>query len=76
MLPGNAPEANRQNLQKAIDWASRSGQALWVEPVEDGYAVDGGIVLRRNVSLIGSHAPVGRGTAIPIGRSPLARSSG
>lgn len=71
VLPGNTPEANRQNLQKAIDWASRSGQALWVEPVEDGYAVDGGIVLRRNVSLIGSHAPVGRGTRHPDRPQPV-----
>jgi len=32
--PGNSPALNKINLQKAIDWASVSGVALWVEPSE------------------------------------------
>jgi hypothetical protein len=62
VLPENPPELNKQKLQEAIDWASRSGAALLVEPSADPYHVASGIVLKRNVSLIGVHGPVGRGT--------------
>lgn len=62
VLPENTPEQNAVNLQKAIDWAARSGTALFVEPSEDGYPVASGIVLKQNVSLIGVHGPTGRGT--------------
>lgn len=65
VLPKNSPEMNRDNLQKAIDWAASSGSALWVEPTEGGYAVAGGIRLKKNVSLIGVHGPTGRGTRNP-----------
>lgn len=63
VLPANSPAVNKANLQKAIDWASASGAALYVTPVENGYPCDGGLVLRRNVSLVGAHGPTGRGTA-------------
>lgn len=61
--PENSPALNKQNLQKAINWASVSGSALLVEPSEEPYAIDGGIVLKKNVSLIGVHGPTPRGTA-------------
>ena len=63
VLPTNSPEINRTNLQRAIDEASLVGAALYVEPVAEGYPVAAGVVLRQNVSLIGAHGPVGRGTA-------------
>ncbi|MDR2955707.1 MAG: hypothetical protein LBV43_11560 [Prevotella sp.] len=65
VLPDNNPEANRINLQKAIDWATSSGNSLWIEPVEGGYPIATGIILKKNVSLIGAHGPTGRGTKHP-----------
>src|SRR5450759_894441 len=62
VLPENTAEANRVNLQKAIEWASLSGAALFVEPVENPYEVASGIILKKNVSLVGVHGPVPRGT--------------
>ena len=70
VLPGNSPEENRVNLQKAIDWAAASGTALYVTPVEGGYPVATGILLRRNVSLVGAHGPTGRGTRHPDRKEP------
>lgn len=64
-------EANRDALQRAIDWASPRGAALWLEPSEEPYAVAGGVVLRQNVSLIGAHGPVGRGTRHPTRPQPV-----
>src|SRR5260221_6008749 len=58
----NTPAANQAALQSAIDWAAVRGAALFVEPSEDPYPVQGGLVLKQNVSLIGVHGPVGRGT--------------
>jgi hypothetical protein len=69
--PTNSPEQNRVNLQRAIDLASKSGTALYVEPVVGGYHVAAGIVLRQNVSLIGAHGPVGRGTKDPERQAPV-----
>jgi len=63
--PENPPAMNKSNLQKAIDWASASGSALWVEPSELPFPIDGGIILKRNVSLIGVHGPTPRGTTHP-----------
>jgi len=71
VLPSNSPAVNRDNLQKAIDWASRCGGALYVEPSEEPYRVDGGLVLKANVSLIGVHGPVGRGTRHPEKMQPV-----
>lgn len=69
--PTNSPEQNRVNLQRAIDLASKSGTALYVEPIVGGYPVAAGIVLRQNVSLIGAHGPVGRGTKDPERQAPV-----
>ena len=69
--PSNTPEQNRANLQRAIDLASKSGAALYVEPVAGGYPVASGVILKQNVSLIGAHGPVGRGTKDPERQAPL-----
>jgi hypothetical protein len=69
--PGNSPAINKENLQKAIDWASASGSALLVEPSDEPYAVDGGIILKENVSLIGVHGPTPRGTTHPTKKQPV-----
>lgn len=69
--PSNSPEKNRVNLQRAIDEASATGAALYVEPVAGGYPVAAGIILRQNVSLIGAHGPVGRGTKAPGHQAPV-----
>jgi hypothetical protein len=71
VLPENTPQTNRINLQKAIDWAAFSGSALFVEPSEKPYPVSGGIVLKKNVSLIGVHGPVPRGTRHPKFKHPV-----
>ena len=71
VLPENNPETNRENLQKAIDWAALSGAALFVEPVEKPYEIEGGIILKKNVSLIGVHGPVPRGTRHPDSKNPV-----
>ncbi len=71
VLPENTAEVNRVNLQKAIDWASPRGAALFVEPVENPYEVASGIILKKNVSLVGVHGPVPRGTRHPEKRQPV-----
>lgn len=71
VLPGNDAEGNRANLQKAIDWAAPRGAALFVTPDSEPYRVAGGIVLRKNVSLVGVHGPVGRGTRSPDKAQPV-----
>ncbi len=71
VLPTNSAAVNAENLQKAIDWAHRRGAALFVEPSEQPYPVAGGIILRANVSLIGVHGPVGRGTRHPEKVQPV-----
>jgi hypothetical protein len=69
--PENSPAVNKVNLQKAIDWASKSGSALLVESSEAPYGIDGGIILKKNVSLIGVHGPTPRGTTHPIQKQPV-----
>lgn len=69
--PENSPDLNKENLQKAIDWASKRGAALFVEPSEDTYRIDGGIILRKNVSLIGVHGPTHRGTVHSSKKQPV-----
>ena len=71
VLPTNTPEVNKQNLQKAIDLAAQSGAALFVDPSETPYPVNGGIILKKNVSLIGVHGPTGRGTKHPSKNHPV-----
>ena len=69
--PSNTPEQNRANLQRAIDIASKSGAALYVEPVAGGYPVASGVILKQNASLVGAHGPVGRGTKDPERQAPV-----
>ncbi len=69
--PENSAAANKANLQKAIDWASESGSGLYVEPSDEPYHVDGGIILKKNVSLIGINGPTPRGTAHPTKKQPV-----
>lgn len=69
--PGNSAAVNKINLQKAIDWASANGAALYVDPSDEPYPIDGGIILRKNVSLIGANGPVPRGTVNPIKKQPV-----
>jgi len=71
VLPENNGAVNKANLQKAIDWAAPRGAALFVEPSEKPYLVDGGIILKQNVSLVGVHGPVGRGTCDPERKHPV-----
>lgn len=71
VLPENSPEKNKANLQKAIDECSKNGAALYVTPVSGGYRISSGIVLKKNVSLIGAHGPTGRGTVDPSTNSPV-----
>jgi hypothetical protein len=71
VLPGNKAEVNRDNLQKAIDWASAKGAALWVVPVENPYEIASGLILKKNVSLIGVHGPTPRGTRHPDKPQPV-----
>jgi hypothetical protein len=69
--PTNTPAVNKARLQEAIDWAASRGGALWVEPSDEPYPVDSGLVLRQNASLIGAHGPVGRGTKHPTKPQPV-----
>ncbi|HZK96109.1 MAG TPA: hypothetical protein VFC67_18060 [Prolixibacteraceae bacterium] len=69
--PGNSAMENKTNLQKAIDWASEKGAALFVEPSGEPYAIDGGLILKKNVSLIGVHGPTPRGTVHPTKKQPV-----
>ena len=62
VLPENTAAENKRALQAAIDEASVSGLALYVTPVENGYPMEGGLDLKKNVALIGAHGPTGRGT--------------
>ncbi len=63
--PDHDAATNKANLQKAIDWAADHGGALFVEPVDKPYPIQGGVILKKNVSLIGVHGPVPRGTKHP-----------
>ncbi len=69
--PGNSPAVNKANLQKAIDWASKNGTALFVDPTDEPYPIDGGIILKKNVSLIGVNGPTPRGTVNPSKKQPV-----
>ncbi len=71
VLSSNDPKENRINLQKAIDWASQSGAALYVEPSSDPYPIGSGLVLRPNVSLLGVHGPTPRGTVHADQKQPV-----
>ena len=71
VLPDKSPEVNRSSLQSAIEWAAERGAALFVEPSEEPYPIAAGLTLRMNVSLVGVHGPVGRGTRSPHGPRPV-----
>jgi hypothetical protein len=71
VMQGNTPAENKKNLQKAIDWATLSGSVLYVEPTDEPYPIDGGIILKKNVSLIGVNGPTPRGTVHPIKKQPV-----
>lgn len=71
VLPKNDPQTNTINLQKAIDWASTQGAALFVEPSDEPYALASGLILRKNVSIIGVHAPVPRATSHATKKAPV-----
>ena len=70
VLPTNSAEVNRQHLQAAIDKMSPLGGVLYVEPVQGGYPMEGGLVLKRNLTLLGGQGPTGRGTALPDRSGP------
>ncbi|HEX7863120.1 MAG TPA: hypothetical protein VF773_22515 [Verrucomicrobiae bacterium] len=67
----NSAAGNNEAMQHAIDWASPRGAALYLEPSDEPYSVGGGLVLKMNVSIIGAHGPVGRGTRHPEKRQPV-----
>ncbi|HAM70378.1 MAG TPA: hypothetical protein DCM86_01895 [Verrucomicrobiales bacterium] len=67
----NSPEANREALQRAIDWASPRGGEIFVDPTDEPYPMAAGLLLRQNVSLVGVHGPVGRGTRHPTKPQPV-----
>jgi len=69
--PGNSAALNKKNMQKAIDWASANGAALWIEPSSEPYHINGGIILKPNVSLIGVHGPTPRGTIHQSKKQPV-----
>jgi hypothetical protein len=71
LSPTNSGAANKIVLQKAIDWASSRGAALFLDPSDEPYAVDSGLVLKMNVSIVGVHGPVGRGTRHPSKAQPV-----
>ena len=69
--PSNTPEENRINLQKAIDSMTAKGGVLYVDPSEEAYHINGGIILRKNVSLVGANAATPRGTKHPTKPQPV-----
>lgn len=71
LSPTNTAASNHTALQQAIDWASPRGAALFLDPSEEPYPVDGGLLLRMNVSILGVHGPVGRGTRHPNQPQPV-----
>lgn len=71
VLSTNDAATNARNLQKAIDWATGSGAALFVDPTDEPYPINGGIILKKNVSLIGVHGPTPRATKNPNKNAPV-----
>jgi len=69
--PDKSGAENKKLLQEAIDWASTRGAALYIEPSEEPYPMEGGIILKQNSSLIGVHGPVGRGTGNNNKKEPV-----
>jgi len=71
MRPGASPGENRKALQAAIDWAAVRGGAILIEPTDEPYAVESGLLLRQNASLLGVNAAVPRSTSHPQRRHPV-----
>ncbi len=71
VTPGNSAEVNKINLQKAIDWASTVGAAIFIDPTDEPYPVAGGIILKRNASLVGVNGPTPRGTVHASKKQPV-----
>lgn len=71
VLPQNDAATNARNLQKAIDWASPRGAALFITPAAKPYLISSGIILKQNVSLVGVHGPTPRGTVNPVAKAPV-----
>ena len=71
MRPGRTPSENRKALQSAVDWAAERGAAIFIEPTDDPCAVESGVLLRQNASLIGVNAAVPRSTGHPQRRHPV-----
>ncbi len=69
--PSNSAELNTINLQKAIDLMSPKGGVLYVDPSDEPYHLNGGIILRKNVSLVGANAATPRGTSHPDKPQPV-----
>ena len=69
--PSNSAEVNTINLQKAIDIMSPKGGVLYVDPSDEPYHLNGGIILKRNVSLVGANAATPRGTKHPTKPQPV-----
>ena len=67
----NTAAANKAALQRAIDWAAPRGAALFVDPSDEPYPMEGGLILKMNVSIVGVHGPVGRGTRHPDKPQPV-----
>lgn len=76
VLPTNSPEVNRDNLQKAIDEATDNGGILFVPPVARGYPIASGVILKRNVSLVGANGPLGRGSTVEFKTHPKFEPAG
>lgn len=71
VLPANAGEVNRANLQRAIDEASSMGGVLFLEPAAEGYDIASGVILKQNVSLIGGSPVSPRGSKHPDREAPV-----
>jgi len=54
-----------------IDWALLKGASFWLEPSEEPYHLNGGIILRNNASLNGVHGPTSRGTKHSTKNQPV-----
>lgn len=52
----NSAADNARALQKAIDEAAKMAASVYVTPCRDGYKCDGGIVLRKGVTLFGANS--------------------
>lgn len=71
VLPSNTGTINRDNLQRAIDEASRAGGVLFLEPTAEGYEIASGVVLKENVSLRGGSPVSPRGSKHPDRAAPV-----